>query len=431
MKVAIVGAGVAGLGAAWTLAPDHEVVIYERQPRIGGHALTVAIPGWPSTTGLDGGFLLFDDWQYPAFSALLRELQVPVDPAAVSVAYSGRFGAWSTFEKNTSLWRQVEHEAIRFTRDSPRIAMLPRDTSLQTYLHEHSYSEAFTHACLLPLIGVLLVNRAAQLDVPAWIVGAGFSRFFSFFAPTTSFRVRGGTRRYLTAMQQRLRATIVCGRNVTAVRRDDDGVWLHAEGEEAPQRFDRLIIAANAQAALRLLQDPSELEREVLGACTIETTHIIVHRDATALTATSAAGNALFHYKDLSTAAADTIGKGQCTVAIDTGEASAYITWDAPTGAIAADTVITRFELEHTVYSTRWAAITTNSFPKIQGVRRTYFCGGHSAGYPSHEGALVSGVAAAIAAGGTFPWPQDRRAFAAVQQVRRLYHVSRDDPASA
>lgn len=425
MKVAIIGAGIAGLGAAWTLSKDHDVVIYERQSKVGGHAVTVQIPGWSPTTELDAGFLLFDEWQYPVFSALLRELQIPVDPIAVSMAYSGRFGTWSTFEKNTNLWRQVEAEAIRFTRESPHIAMLPRDTSLQDYLQEHGYSDAFTHACMLPLLGILLVNRAAQLDVPAWMIGAGFSRFFSFFAPTTSFRVRDGTGHYLAALRRRLRATVSCSQEVTAVKRDDAGVWVFDHSGDTPQRFDHLILATNAQAALRLLQDPTEMEREVLGACTIDSTHIQVHRDPTALNANGTAAHVLFHYKDLSTATPDSIGKGQCTVAIDCQGDPAYITWDAPAGTISPDAVIARFELDHCVYSTRWASVTANSFPKIQGVRHTLFCGGHSAGVPSHEGALVSGIAAALALGGSFPLPQDRRAYAAVQQARRFYQVRR------
>lgn len=431
MRVAIIGAGIAGLGAAWTLSTNHDVVIYERRPQVGGHAVTVSIPGWSSEVGLDSGFLLFDEWQYPVFSALLRDLQIPVDPIAVSVAYSGRFGTWSTFEKDTPLWRQVEEEAIRFTRESPRIAMLPRDTSLQAYLQEQGYSEAFTHACLLPLVGVLLVNRAARLDVPAWLIGAGFSRFFSFFAPTTSFRVRGGTRHYLDALRQRLRATVSCSREVTAVRRADTGVWVHDRSEDTPQRFDRLIFATNAQAALQLLQDPTEMEREVLGACVIESTHIQVHRDSAALNAVGTVARVLFHYKDLSTATPESIGKGQCTLAINCQDEPAYITWDAPAGAISPDTVIARFEVDHAVYSTRWASVAANSFPKIQGVRRTFFCGGHSAGYPSHEGALISGIAAALAAGGSFQLPQDRRAFAAIQQVKRFYQVSREPHALA
>lgn len=420
MRIAIVGAGIAGLSAAWRLSEHNDVVVYERAVRAGGHAVTVPVATAEGQRAVDAGFLLFDDWQYPTFSALLQTLEVEVEPVQVSISYAGRYGEWSTFQQDTELWRRVREEAIKFSREAPAMAMLPRDVSLADYLREKGFSREFRHACLLPLIGVLLVNRAALFEIPAWLVGAGFSRLFSFFAPTTYFRVRNGKQAYVDVLLAKIGLNIRLETAVRSISRSGSGVLVW-DDQRRSERFDRVVLAVDASTALRLLEDPSEQEQRVLGAAQLATTEVVVHVDGSVV---SGAGGArtFFNYRERAEhVEGPEDGRGQCTIDIFGRPDGPFVTWDAPGEAIAAEKVVAKFALNHLVYSSRWAQTVSDDFPQIQGVRNTLFCGGHSAGFPSHEGALVSGLAAAHALGASYPFA-DRRALAAFNLVRRHYN---------
>jgi predicted NAD/FAD-binding protein len=380
--------------------------------------VTVTVASAGTTYDIDAGFLLLDDWQYPTFSALLGALRVPVEPVGVSISYAGRHGTWSTFQHDTPLFRRVREEAIRFSREAPAIAMLARNISLAQYLTETGYSQEFQHACLLPLIGVLFVNRAALFEIPAWIVGAGFARFFSFFSPMTCFRIRGGAQAYLRELASRCRATMRLETPVASIVRDDARVVVHDARGNA-EVFDHVILSVDACTALQLLDRPSPQERAVLGAARLDTTQVQVHTDPTVRSADTAPW-AFFNYRDLPNTAGHG-GAGQCTVDVLGKPDGPFVTWDAPDGAIDPGKCVARLGLDHVVYSTQWAQILTEQFPALQGVQRTWFCGGHSAGFPSHEGALVSGIAVACALGAGYPFSADRRALAAYHQIRRQY----------
>lgn len=416
MRIAIVGSGISGLGAAWSLGSQHEVVCYERGARVGGHAVTVSA----GAQEVDAGFLIMDDWQYPTFSALLNTLGVPVEPVPVSVSYAGQYGEWSTFKQDTPLWKRVREEAIAFTREAPAIAMLPRSVSLASYLTEKGYSKEFQHACLLPLIGILFVNRAALFEIPAWLVGAGFARIFSFFTATTCFRIRGGTQTYLRAFIEKGKFQRRLDTTVASIERSGERVVVK-DAHGGTEAFDHVILSVNAPTALQLLENPSEQEKAVLGAARLESTRVFVHTDRRVKDPDGAPW-AFFNYRDLpESSTAGHGGTGQVTVDVFGQPDGPFCTWDPPDGLIDPDKCLATLSLDHVVYSTTWAQITTERFPAIQGVQRTWFCGGHSAGFPSHEGSLVSGLAVAAALGATFPLSADRRALAAFQLVKRQY----------
>ena len=42
-KIAIIGTGISGLGAASLLHPHHEITVYEKNTYIGGHSRTIEV----------------------------------------------------------------------------------------------------------------------------------------------------------------------------------------------------------------------------------------------------------------------------------------------------------------------------------------------------------------------------------------------------
>jgi len=92
MNIAIVGSGIAGLGAAYTLAGAHDLTIFEAAPRAGGHVYTVEANG----VAIDMGFIVHNRARYPQFTALLRELKIETRPRTTSWSVASRSSARAT-----------------------------------------------------------------------------------------------------------------------------------------------------------------------------------------------------------------------------------------------------------------------------------------------------------------------------------------------
>ncbi|WP_308237949.1 FAD-dependent oxidoreductase [Phenylobacterium sp. J426] len=93
-RIAVIGGGIAGLSAAWLLSKRHEVVLYEADPRLGGHAHTVEVQGDGGPVPVDTGFIVFNEANYPNFTALLAHLGAPSQHADMALSVSLDDGAF-------------------------------------------------------------------------------------------------------------------------------------------------------------------------------------------------------------------------------------------------------------------------------------------------------------------------------------------------
>ena len=88
MKIAVIGAGISGLGSAYLLSKKHEVDVYEKETRLGGHARTTQIKEDVNEFGVDTGFLVFNHETYPLLTKLFKKLDVKIENSDMS------FGFW-------------------------------------------------------------------------------------------------------------------------------------------------------------------------------------------------------------------------------------------------------------------------------------------------------------------------------------------------
>jgi len=300
MRIAIIGAGIAGLTAAHRLGAHHEVTVFDAAAVPGGHAHTVDVVVEGREVAVDTGFLVYNDRTYPNFIALLDELSVPthesdmsfsvVDPAA-GLEWCGTSPCTAFADPanllRPSFWAMLV-DVVRFNRTARRLAAQggPPGETLEQLLQRGRYSQAFRNWYLVPMGSAIW---SADPDTFTEFPAVSFAEFFQRhglleIGDQPQWRtITGGSRRYVEAICAPLRARgrLHLSTKVTAVRQED-GVAVLEAGEEA-ERFDHVVLALHGEDALALLGDPTEAEQEVLSAHRYQANLATLHTDASIL----------------------------------------------------------------------------------------------------------------------------------------------------
>lgn len=292
-RVAIVGGGISGLGAAWYLSGSHHVTLFEAAPRLGGHARTV-LAGRRGDRPVDTGFIVFNRVNYPHLCRLFDALEVPVAESSMSFAASIGDG-WLEYglkdmaaitAQRRNLARPAFWGMIRdvFRFNARARAVVRPGMSLGDLLAALGTGDWFRDYYLTPLSGAIWSTPAEGiLDFPA----AALVRFFDNHALLSHtgqhrwYTVRGGSREYVGRLAEALRArgaVIRIGTEVEAVRRPAlGGAALRAGG--AWEAFDTVVLAVHGDDALGMLDDPGEAERRALGAVRYQSNRAVLHAD--------------------------------------------------------------------------------------------------------------------------------------------------------
>jgi len=411
-KVAVVGAGISGLAAAWLLAMRHEVTLFEAEARLGGHSHTVMAGDVP----VDTGFIVYNEPAYPNLTSLFRHLEVATQPSDMSFSVSLDAGRLEYAGNNLRglfaqpknllrprFWAMLRGIA-RFYREAPAALPLLGEARLEEYLRTAGFDAAFCEDHLYPMIAAIWSTPAGRAgDLPA----ASFIRFCENhgllkLAGRPVWRsVTGGSREYVSRLQAAFNGRVASGQAVAAVRGVPGGVELRG-ADGAVQRFDEVVLAVHADQALRLLEDASPKERALLGAFRYTRNETVLHQDARLMPRRRAAW-AAWNY-----AAAGGGGeKVSATYWMNrlqnlSGAGNYFVTLN-PLHEPAPERVLHRQVYEHPVFDVPALRAQARLWD-IQGVRRRWFCGAwFGAGF--HEDGLQAGLAVAEALGsGRRPW---------------------------
>lgn len=293
-KIAVIGGGISGMGAAYELSKHMQVALFEAEPRLGGHART-KMAGKRGDQPVDTGFIVFNYANYPHIAALFAELGVPVAKSNMSFGASiggGRleYGLASLDALFAQRMNAVNPKFLRMVRDILRFnknaLRLAEDRNLTTaqFLDKLGTGDWFRDYYLLPLSGAIWSTPTHKImDFPAHAM----IQFFENHAllNTTGqhqwYTVDGGSIEYV----RRLEAAML-GRGVNvrldapvqSVRRVAGGVEVKALGGEW-EAFDQVIFGTHSDDTLSLLSDPNEAERDALGAIAYQPNKITLHAD--------------------------------------------------------------------------------------------------------------------------------------------------------
>ena len=284
MRVAVVGSGVSGLGAAFALSRVHDVALFEKRSRAGGDAYTVPSTGSLRAHGLDMGFLVHNEGTYPRLTRLFRELGVPTQDAEMSFSVTcERCGlVWSSGSPLLSPGTpSVRPSSASSGRSDASCAPAERRSTraisdgvtLRTFAEREGYSKGFLRHYLVPMAAALWSSGTGRAtEMPARHVLGFFDNHGLIGLRRLRWKtVRGGSATYVDAMLARLSGAAQLGLGVRSIERGPDHVRVR-DDRDLVHRFDAVVIATHADDALRLFADPDADERGVLSAFRYTTT---------------------------------------------------------------------------------------------------------------------------------------------------------------
>ncbi len=424
-RIAIIGGGISGLGAAYLLNRRHDIAVYEKAGRIGGHARTLTIDYDGVPVAVDTGFIVFNEANYPQLAAMFRHLGVATHKSDMSFAASIRDGwlEWGAKDLNAVF-------AQRRNLLSPRFALMARDVlrfnaraeaavarqpglTLDGLIGALELGRWFKDFYLLPMCSAIWSCPPAQmLSFPAatLIRFMANHRLLSAAGQPQWYTVTGGSRAYVARLSAPFAHRIRAGRGAVRVERGPQGVAV-TDVAGHRQAFDHVVFASHGDETLALLADADRDERSTLGAFRYQRNVAVLHRDASVMpknrrcwSSWNYASDGGAHEPKLSVTYWMNRLQGIC-------DATPLFVTLNPKRPIAPHATFDVHAFAHPVFDAQ-AIAAQDAIQAMQGRRNTWFCGAHLR-YGFHEDGLASAVHVARLLGAETPWQAPRPEFPA------------------
>ncbi|MGZ5876077.1 MAG: NAD(P)/FAD-dependent oxidoreductase [Bradyrhizobium sp.] len=425
MRVAVIGTGIAGNAAAWTLSKRYPVTVYDREIRPGGHSHTVTIDYDGTPLAVDIGFIVYNELNYPELTALFAHLGVETVESCMSFAVTANGGRFE-WKGGGNDWRETAAGLFAQPRNllSPSYLWMLRDIlrfntqsiedhaagrlfglSLGEYFSRRKFAPRLLTDYLGPM-GAAIWSAPAEgmLDFPAENFVAFFSnhRLLQYDRPVWR-TVKGGSQNYVEKLISAFRNRIRLGCAVTSIERTPHGVVV-TDSHGGRDTYDHVVIASHSNQALAMLSDADDREHAILGAIGYAPNTVYLHRDARLMPKRRrvwASWNFLRWQRE---------GTAENDVAVTywmnelqgiDKDMPLFVSLNPP---FEPDPELTfgKHICEHPQYNAA-AFAAQKRLDEIQGRRHTWFCGAWT-GYGFHEDGLRSGLAVAEALGATVPW---------------------------
>lgn len=405
MRIAVVGAGISGLTAAWYLAnrEQADVTVFEANDYIGGHTDTHQIEILNKDWSVDTGFIVFNHLNYPHFTELLSELGVESQPTEMSFSvHNTRTGLEYNATSLNKLFCQRKNlisprfyrmlaDLVRFYRNAPAVLQEPDNRqTVADYLQTNGYSDIFINDHLLPMACALWSGPSDSLiNMPVrYLVSFMNNHKMLSLTERPQWRVvKGGSRQYINALLKRFPGKVYTSTPVDSIRRVYNGVTLSVGGDTLP--FDAVVFACHSDQALKLLSDPSQAETEVLGAIPYQDNLMQLHADESVLPVNPQAWASWNVHVD------DALSE-RCTVSY---HMNTLQNLNAPVEFIASlnsadrvdpNKVFVERHYSHPVYTEQTLAA-QQRWSDISGKQHSYFCGAYW-GWGFHEDGVSSAL---------------------------------------
>ena len=292
MKIAIVGSGISGNSLAYTLSKEHDITLFEKNNRLGGHSHTHEIISQGKKINVDTGFIVFNKKTYPLFTKLLDELNVHYEKSDMSFSvfskdrnfeYNGTtLNTLFSQRKNIFNYKFIKmiYEIIKFNKVALTLLSAKTEISLETFLRQNNFSDYFCKNYILPMgSAIWSSNINSMLKFPAVF----FVKFFNNHGMLNIndrpqwLTVTNGSKEYVEKLTASIKKNIRLNCPVKAVKRNKDSVEV--KSSDGTEIFDYIFFACHSDEALKLIIDPSTQEKEVISSIPYSKNEVTLHTD--------------------------------------------------------------------------------------------------------------------------------------------------------
>ena len=299
-RIAIIGSGVSGLTAAYLLSKKHDVTVFEKNDRVGGHTATVDIEKDGEKLAIDTGFIVFNDKTYPNFLALLSEIGISKQATEMSFSvhncqtgleYNGH-NLNTLFAQRRNIFKPIFwhliKEIIKFNKLCKTIFAkqdYQEGETLGKFLTDNKFSDFFAEHYILPMGAAIWSSSLSQMedfDLRFFIQFFHHHGLLNVADRPQWYVIPQGSRSYLAPLCQPFKEQIKLNANITSITRDNDEVNIHFH-DEPSVTFDEVVIACHSDQALALISDASADEKSVLSAMPYSENNVILHTDESLL----------------------------------------------------------------------------------------------------------------------------------------------------
>ncbi len=406
-KLAIIGTGIAGMGVAYFLRDQYEITLYEKNNYIGGHTNTVTIVDKKQELNIDTAFMVYNETTYPLLTRLFQELEVKTKPTSMSFSvqhvpsglefcgtgYNGLFAQRRNLFNRPYLRMLMEID--RFNKEAVEVLVDPKyeSYSLAQYAAEKKYSMDFLSKFLIPMSSAVWSSPAdTMLQFPAMTL-VRFFKNHCFLGVAGHLQWRtciGGSRQYREKLLAQIKANIWSDRGAVKVIRAGNKVRV-VDTMGFEMSYDKVVIAAHADDALSMLQDPTPDEQEILSKFPYHTNSTTLHTDASVMPKTKTAWSS-WNYR----ISQNDEGKLVTTTIYDMNSLQGiskhkdwFISINDP-GLVDPKKVVWTMEYRHPLFTTE-SQKAQKILPKLNATGPVYFSGAYFR-YGFHEDGLLSAL---------------------------------------
>lgn len=429
MKIAVIGAGIAGLSTAWLLSRHaqgaHQVTLFEKNDYLGGHTNTIDVTFEDTTYPVDTGFLVFNDWTYPNLIPMLAHLNVETAASDMSfgikltdttgksqLEWCGSNNLSTVFAQPSNLFKPaflgMLRDLVRFNKEASALATKTQALTgtLGQYLLKHGYGRAFRDWYLVPMAACIWSTPTKRIDdfpLATFIAFCANHGLISVNNRPQWRTVKGGARNYVQKIAAQL-DDIRLNSRISDVSRSENNVSVNAEGKR--EIFDHVVFACHTDETLSLLTDANTMARSILQKVCYQPNTAVLHTDASLLPDRPRAWAAWNYHAAYQNDASQNDSPVSLTYLLNKLQPTPFrapvmVTMN-PLQTIAPEKIIKTIQYDHPLFLAE-SVTAKKALRQIQGQQNTWFAGAWTR-YGFHEDGLMSGIAVARALGATTPW---------------------------
>jgi predicted NAD/FAD-binding protein len=298
MKIAVIGSGISGLSAAYYLSKKHNVDLYEREDHFGGHSYTIDLLLHGKKVSIDIGFIVFNFQTYPNLINFFQENDIKIEKSNMSFSvsvdntnfeYCGK-GLAGIFSNKSNLFNikflKMFFDIIKFYKKSDQIYISKDKITLGEYLKINKLSKTFIDYHIIPMVSAIW----SMPPYEASNMPVGF--FLKFFQNHGLFKLKNRPQWYTVSNRSRTYVNKIISKisgehyknyKVTKIKRKSSGIELYYGGGNEYFDYDKVVLATHADEALKLIENPTKDEKDILSNFNYKENVAYIHTDQRAM----------------------------------------------------------------------------------------------------------------------------------------------------